>query len=362
MKGQSEKKDIRPLEWSTSNPEEVGLVSSFFIELEKSARMGNFNKITSALVAKDGRLAYEAYFEGSDAGTLRNTRSATKTITGMLIGIAIDKGFLAGVDVPIMPFFCDRQPVENSDPRKDGITIEDFLTMSSILECNDNNPFSRGNEERMYLVEDWTKFTLDLPVKGYPAWTQKPNESPYGRSFSYCTAGTAVLGGILERATHMRVEHFADKYLFSPLGIRKAEWQFTPCGLAFTGGGLSLRSRDLLKLGQLYLNKGVWNAERIVSETWVNTSTKPHVRANEENEYGYLWWLRTFKYGKRDFPSYYMAGNGGNKVCVFPKQDAVVVITSTNYSTKGMHQQTDKLLSDYILASFNDGKANRYPA
>jgi CubicO group peptidase (beta-lactamase class C family) len=159
------------------------------------------------------------------------------------------------------------------------------------------------------------------------------------------------LGGVIERATEMTVVEFATKNLFDPLGISNLEWQFTPLGSAFTGGGLSLQSRDLLKLGQLYLNAGLWNDRRIVSERWVNTSTHPHARIDDETEYGYFWWLREFECGTKRYRAFYMAGNGGNKVCVFPELRMVVVITSTNYSTSGMHQQTDRLLSDYVLAS-----------
>ncbi len=339
-------------EWSASRLEDAGLLPSYFKKMERSIYSGKFKKITSVLVARRGKLVYEAYFDRSETNTLRNTRSATKTITGMLIGIAIDKGFLKGVDVPIMSFFPDKQPVENPDARKDRITIEDLLTMSSILECDDWNQFSRGNEERMYLVEDWIKFTLDLPVKGYPTWTPKPKDSPHGRSFSYCTAGVGVLAGVIERATNMNVVEFARKNLFDPLQISRADWQFSPLGLAFTGGGLSLRSRDLLKLGQLYADKGVWESTRIISEDWINASTKPHVRIDSENEYGYLWWLRTFKSKGKDFPAFLMAGNGGSKVCVFPRDHSVVVITSTNYNSADMHKQTDELLSKYVLPSF----------
>jgi CubicO group peptidase (beta-lactamase class C family) len=324
--------------------------------MKKAIRADEFKKITSVLVARNGNLVYEEYFDGSDASALRNTRSATKTITGMLIGIAITKGFLPNVGVPIMEFFRDKRPVEHSDPRKDRITVEDFLTMSSILECNDFNQFSRGNEERMYLVEDWTKFTLDLPVRGFPAWTAKPEDSPFGRSFSYCTAGVGVLGDVLKRATSMPVEKFAEEYLFAPLGIETVQWQFSPLGLAFTGGGLCLRSRDLLKLGQLYANEGFWKKHRIISKDWVKISTQPHVRVDDETDYGYLWWLRKFRLGtgRKTFAASCMFGNGGNKVCVFPELRLVVVITSTNYNTRGMHEQTDRLLSEFILASVDN--------
>jgi CubicO group peptidase (beta-lactamase class C family) len=339
--------------WSTATASEVHLSGERLAEMADSIRAGSFGQTTSVLIARNGTLVYEAYFAGSEA-ELRNTRSATKSIMGMLLGIAIDAGQIPGAHAPALQFL-DRRPARNPDPRKDRITIEDFLTMSSILECDDWNGLSAGNEERMYLIEDWLQFTLDLPIKGFPAWTTRPEDSPHGRSFSYCTAGVFALGRVLEGAAGAPAEEFARARLFGPLGISRVDWQRAPLGPVQTGGGLGLRSRDLLKLGQLYANGGTWNGQRVVSERWVAESTRPHARFSDPwgnaYEYGYLWWLRDFELRGEPVATYFMSGAGGNRVVVVPEKDLVVVITSENFGRRDAHSLSDRLLADYILGA-----------
>lgn len=319
--------------------------------METAIQAGEFKKIGSVLIARHGRLAYEKYFEG-DASTLRDTRSATKTLTSLLVGLTIQEKKLSATDAKILDLLPERRrKLQNPDPRKEQITVEDLLTMSSPLECDDWNDASRGNEERMYLIEDWAQFILDLPIRGRMRVGEAQENPKYGRNFSYCTGGVFVLSEVISKTTGVRTDKYAEQKLFGPLGITNVTWVYSPLNIPQTGGGLRLSSPDLLKVVQLCLNGGTWNGKRIISEDWIKRSTTPHAQINDHQEYGYLWWLQSFQSGGTSYPAFFMSGNGGNKIVGFPTLDMAVAITSTNYNTRGMHEQTDRLLSDYILAA-----------
>jgi CubicO group peptidase (beta-lactamase class C family) len=336
--------------WPTATVESEGLLAKPLAEMAGKIRAGEFKKIGSVLIARHGKLVYESYFDG-DAGTLRDTRSATKSITGALIGIAIGEKKLS-VDARVLQLLPEHaRKLQNPDPRKDKISVEDFLTMSSPLECDDWNDASRGNEERMYVVEDWAQFILDLPIRGRMHVGEKVDAPLYGRYFSYCTGGVFTLSEVIQTATKLRADRYAQEKLFTPLGISDVQWVYSPMDVPQTGGGLRLHSRDLLKINQLYLDGGRWQGKQVVGESWVKASVQPHVRIDDDTEYGYLWWLKSFKAGEKSYPAFYMSGNGGNKVVAFPGLDLVVVITSSNYNTKGMHEQTERMLTEYILAA-----------
>ncbi len=314
---------------------------------------GDFKSISSVLLAQDGEVLFEYYAAGGDRDTLRNTRSVTKTLTGMLTGLAIADGHLRDTAVPILDILprSMRRKMAHADPRKLAISVEDLLTMSSALECDDENSYSRGNEERMYLIEDWVQFYLDLPIQGYPAWIAKPIDSPFGRSFRYCTAGVTTLGAVLQAAVGQPLPAYAEQRLFAPLGIPSALWQYSPLGLAQGGGGLSLRTRDLWTLGQLYLDGGRHHGKQVVPAHWVQTSLSPKATARPDADYGYLWWLMKLPVGtdgqSLSLPA--MAGSGGNIVLLHPERQVVIVITSENFNEPQPHLLTLKLITSELL-------------
>lgn len=285
---------------------------------EQPLNLTDYGEITSVLVSQDGQIVTEQYSDGN-RDALRNTRSCTKTIAGMLMGLAIDRGVVAGVDVRLEELIGEPAPP---------VTVRELLTMSSCLDCNDWDETSPGNEERMYPQQDWLGFVLSLPLRATTG-------------FSYCTAGVVALGIALERALGEPLSDFAQRELFTPLHIARAEWGKTPRGEISTAGGLQLTSRSLLRLGELYLHRG----EGLVPQNWADESTRPHARIDATTQYGYLWWLKQFG-GERSF---YMTGMGGNRVHVFPDRKLVAVITSTNFGRRDAHALSDRLLETEIL-------------
>jgi CubicO group peptidase (beta-lactamase class C family) len=324
-------------EFPVASPEAERLSSKRLQQMDAAVRSGEFKKIGSVLVARRGKLVHEAYFEG-DRESLRNTRSVTKSVTAMLVGVAIDHRLLPGVSAPAFEYLQEWRPFAHPDARKERIKIEDLLTMSSALDCNDWVDSSPGNEELMYPKHDWVRFGVDLPLRD-------------GRGFSYCTAGVMLFGAVLVRAVRMPVDRFAERELFAPLGIAHAKWARSPRGQVMTGGGLELRSRDLLKLAELWRRRGKWNGKRIVSAAWVDASVAPHARIDDATQYGYLFWLKTFTAQGAPHAAYFMSGNGGNKIVVVPDLNLSAVITTTNFNAHGMHQQTERLLTEYVLTA-----------
>jgi Beta-lactamase class C and other penicillin binding proteins len=334
--------------WAVASAASLGWDTVTFDALPGKMADGTYKKITSVVVADHGRLVYEGYFNGGSAEALNDVRSATKSVTAMLVGAAIARGAIRDVHAPVYAFFPEVK-LANADSRRAGITLEDLLTMSSIWECDDDNEFSTGNEERMYVSERWLDFALNLPVRGYAPWVKRPSESPYGRTFAYCTAGSFVAGAVVERAVGKPLATFAREVLETPLGITESHWNVSSEGIGMGGGGTRYRARDLAKFGQLALDGGRWQGRQVLPPAWVTAMLTPHAQAREDAEYGYLWWRFHFTLGGVDTPVWAMSGNGGNYVFVVPSRGVVAVITSQAFNERMAHPQSQGLFRDVVL-------------
>jgi CubicO group peptidase (beta-lactamase class C family) len=252
------------------------------------------------------------YYHDTRAHSLQ---SISKTVTSVLIGIAITRGdFKSPLSTPVMRYF-DGHPVKNLDDRKRHMTIENLLTMASGLDWNEDVAYDDPSNpsDLMEASDDWVQFVIDRPMIASP-----------GTVFEYSSGDAELLAYIFQKETHIDIEEYANAYLFQPLGIHTWHWKRSPLGVVDTEGGLYLRTEDLAKIGELYLHGGEWYGKRIVSADWIHASVSPHIDAREGFKYGYLWWL--LPYGQHEL-AWIARGFGGQRLIVFP--DEHLIVTST---------------------------------
>ena len=307
-------------------------------ELNKKIAQEEFKEITSILVAKEGELLIEEYFNGANRKTLHDTRSLSKSFTSTLMGIAIKEGYITGVKATLDGFYS-LENYQNFEVSKASISIHQLLSHSSGLYGDDTDLNSPGNEEQMYPSTNWVDFVLDLPYK-----------KEWANNWHYFTGGVIILGDILNRSVPEGLEKYADNALFGALGIKKYKWQYTPQGLPNTAGSCQLTSIDYLKYGQLYLNEGRWNAQQIITKDWVRQSFQEHVQRTDSSEgYGYLFWKRKYQYGDNNISAFTASGNGGNHLVIIPELRIVILITATAYNQAYAHVQAEEIIVNYLL-------------
>jgi CubicO group peptidase (beta-lactamase class C family) len=251
-------------------------------------------------------------------------RSATKSITALLVGIAIDRGEIASVDAKVVDLLPELAEAWKGDDRKRAMTVEHLLTMRSGLDCDDWNPKSPGFEDAMYETRDWLAF-----------WAKQPMAAPPGERYSYCTGNAIALGKIVAAAAQQPLDRYAETHLFGPLGIAGATWErWNRDREIDSGGHLRLAPRDLLKIGRLVLDRGETGGRRIVSAAWIDAMTAVRSAVPDRPQsYGYLWWLDRTKDPKLPATRLQFAwGNGGNFLIVLPEIRAVAVFTGTRFN------------------------------
>ncbi len=337
-----------PLAARATPPDPARLVA-----LERAIASDELKQIRSVLLQVDGKVAYEGYFNGADAETLHDVRSASKSVTALLVGAAIGEGRLAGVQAKVYDSFPDFTARHQVDPRLRATTVQDLLTMSSLWECDDENPFSAGHEERMYVSEKWLDFALALPVKGFAPWMQRPENSPHCRAFAYCTANSFVLGAVLERATGQPLADYAARVLEQPLGITRSQWNRSPEGIGMGGGGTRYRTRDLARIGQLVLDGGRWQGRQLVPKDYIEAMIRTQATTADGSDYGYQWWGLKLDVQGSARTVWAMSGNGGNYVFVMPEQRVVAVVTSQAFNRSIAHPQSRRILTEFLLPALH---------
>lgn len=275
---------------------------------EAVAAASELPRLYSLLVSVDGDLRVERYFNGASATRATNIKSASKSIISTLIGVAIDRGHIGSVQEPLATYFPEY--LRNA-PEKGAITIEDLVTMRSGLETTSNRNYGRWAQS-----SNWVRHILERPMVDQP-----------GGRMIYSTGSTHLLSAILTRATGTSTLAFARSALGQPLGVEFGGWTRDPQGVYLGGNEMAMRPRDMLRVGELFLNDGRYNGRQIVSSEWVRTSIEPRTVSRwSQREYGYGWWIRTLA----DRPVFYAWGYGGQFIFIVPSTRTVVVATSVS--------------------------------
>ncbi len=301
---------------------------------------GTWKDVHSVLLYQHGKLVLEEYFYGYDVDRQHQLRSATKSIVATLAGIAVDQHAIQSVNERVLPHMAYAS-YQNPDPRKADITLRDMLTMQSGLACNDHDSKSPGNELIIDDTPDWVKATLDLALINRP-----------GTKGSYCSGGVAVVGRMIENATHSYLPEFAQKTLFGPLGVGSSQysWNYKLTNENKEYSQIHLRPRDMLKIAILYKNAGEWHGRRILSAGFAQDALSA-ISQVDETEYGYYWWhpwlnVQTSS-GARHIYMSAAQGNGGQKIFILPQYDFVAVFTAGAYNAGS--SAPNKIMTGLIL-------------
>ena len=335
--------------WPSSTPAAEGLNASVLDRLDAELASGKHGYVDGLLVIRHGRVVYEKsyrhdyarlfqtapdqvpgpynyydpswypYEHGSDLHTMQ---SVSKSVTSALIGIAIRRGEIPGVDAKTMPYFPAYRVAP--DPRRDRMTLKDLLTMTSGIRWDETtvdytNP--ANSCARMEASKDWVQFVLDQPMAADP-----------GTSFVYSSGVTELFAEIIRKATGKQAEVYAAEHLFGPLGITRFYWKKTPTGHPDMEGGLYLTPRDLAKMGALYMKDGVWEGKRILPEGWAAASTRRQSDPTGEDaamKYGYQWWVLP-----GTTPAFAAIGYGGQLLVTVPSLELIAVFTGWNIYDK----------------------------
>ena len=307
--------------WRRAEPDATGLDGGRLHSLVADLQSNRIPGIHSLIVVRQGYLALEEYFNGGSAEQLHTLQSDTKSVTSLLVGIAVGQGSIPSVARPVLEFFPEYAAVQHLDARKEAMTLRDLLTMRTGLDWSEN-PYEGSPLQQLNATRDgWLRFVLDWPMRDAP-----------GTRFEYNSGGVIVLGGAIYNKTGLPADEFARRNLFEPIGITRFSWfRGGPNGLPHMGGGLALSAVDMARIGYLVLRQGKWGERQVVPADWLAESLAPAVSptgwsfGGKPVDYGYLWWRLPL-----EGPDviYTASGAQGQWIFIIPKYDMVVAVTS----------------------------------
>ena len=343
--------------WPIDTPDNVGVDGARLCGIAARLKATDAN-VHSVVIVRHGKLVFEQYFSGYDnpwdkmdgrydfdATTLHDMRSISKSVTSLLLGIAIDRKLIASADEPVVKLLPDYAAAAGWER----ITLRHLLTMSSGIAWDENRPWAdpRNDEYRLYDEADPVRYVLS-----------KAAVAPPDTVWAYNGGGAQLIATIIARVSKMPFEAFAREVLFEPLGIADWEWKSSKNGTIAAYAGLRVRPRDAAKLGQLVLNGGAWNGKQIVSQNWIAQSIKTRFQAGGYFGglffYGYQWWMGRTLSGEREVPWIAAMGRGGQRLFIVPSADLVVMTTSGLYASPVQGQAALDMLYSFIFPALRN--------
>jgi CubicO group peptidase (beta-lactamase class C family) len=346
--------------WAIAAPDDVGMDGARLCGIEDRLKLRG-SSLHAVVVARHGKLVFEQYFAGYDqpwgkpegrygfdATTKHDMRSASKSVTSLLVGIAIDRKLIASVDESVVKFFGEHQALKTAG--WDAITLRHLLTMSSGIQWDETRAWADPDNDEPHLGFDADPLRYVL---------SKPIAAPADRLWVYNGGGTDLLGNIIERVSGKPLEAFAREVLFAPLGVSDFEWKTYPRnGKIAAAAGLRLRPRDAAKIGQLVLDRGAWAGRQIVSADWIAQSVTPRFQAvgyfGGTLFYGYQWWLGRSLSEGQEVKWIAAMGWGGQRIFIVPDRDLVVMITAAQYGQAKEGLAAQDLLANIIIPAVTD--------
>jgi CubicO group peptidase (beta-lactamase class C family) len=347
-------------DWQPVSLREAGFADDLAARLDKAIADRRVWNLHSVVVVRNGRLVFERYFEGDDKArgdrpvgvvsfkpdTLHDLRSVSKSIVGLLYGIALGAGKVPAPEAPLMPSFPEYADLA-ADPGRSRWTLHHVLTMSMGTDWNESLPYTNpaNSETAMDLAPDRYRYILSRPIVTEP-----------GTRWVYNGGATALLGRLIAKGTGKSLHEYAREVLFDPLGIGPTDWYADKGGELIAASGIRMTPRDLARIGELTLRRGAWEGRSVVPAEWIARSTSPLVPIEEERRYGYQWYNLDFSFATPTMPRsnqrlWNAAGNGGQRLTVFPGLGLIVVTTAGNYNTKDNNLPPLRVITDAVMPS-----------